>query len=270
VSVRPNLGKPANYLCPAQIDLCSALCAGNPAANTCTSDNEAVAGGVDNPFKVITYCFECACADGTVPDLEEYWYSIPTAICQLKRQDCVYWSFGQGIEHCPVCGEKETPPLDGGDKSSTGGVPPPSSSTAGGGSSSSSSASASTSSSGWVGSVTATSTGATSSGGVVSSTSASGSGSGGPVPSQTGSSSSGGIGGPSSFSSSVLSSSVGGPGSSSSSSGAVITSSSSYYVQPSANATASATSSIVTAGAAGQPAMGVLGVGLAALAAVVL
>ena len=75
-----------NTACPNQITNCAALCKGQVSANTCTSNND----GVDNPFRSITYCFECACADGSVPDLAQYLDTIPTMVCQRQGQNCQY------------------------------------------------------------------------------------------------------------------------------------------------------------------------------------
>lgn len=73
-------------MCPDQITNCAALCKNQVLANTCNSDND----GVDNPFRYITYCFECTCADGSTPDLAQYYGTIPNTACQRNLQNCEY------------------------------------------------------------------------------------------------------------------------------------------------------------------------------------
>jgi len=93
-----------NTACPNQISNCAALCKGQVSANTCTSNND----GVDNPFRSITYCFECACADGSTPDLAQYLDTIPTMVCQRRLQNCQYGynQVGQSAPDgaCTKCG----------------------------------------------------------------------------------------------------------------------------------------------------------------------
>ncbi|KAK3381479.1 hypothetical protein B0H63DRAFT_475813 [Podospora didyma] len=78
-----------NHMCSDQIDTCSALCGSiGTSANTCTSDNN----GDDNPFQSKTYCYECVCADDTVPNLAPYWNTIPHDYCVRVQADCEWLS----------------------------------------------------------------------------------------------------------------------------------------------------------------------------------
>ncbi|KAK3695388.1 hypothetical protein B0T22DRAFT_104224 [Podospora appendiculata] len=75
-----------NTVCPSQMTTCAALCGGKTLINTCVSNN----GGSDNPFESITYCYICTCKDLSTPDLESYSGTVPTYVCQRKRDDCEY------------------------------------------------------------------------------------------------------------------------------------------------------------------------------------
>ncbi|KAK3337161.1 hypothetical protein B0T19DRAFT_62786 [Cercophora scortea] len=96
-----------NTVCPSQITACAALCGGKTLINTCVSNN----GGSDNPFESITYCFVCTCKDLSTPDLESYSGTVPTYVCQRKKEDCQYGynQVGQTAPAgaCPACADKE-------------------------------------------------------------------------------------------------------------------------------------------------------------------
>ncbi|KAK0724410.1 hypothetical protein B0H67DRAFT_103813 [Lasiosphaeris hirsuta] len=80
-----DVGSFGNTVCPNQIATCSALC-GKTSTNTCTSNNN----GEDNPFKSITYCYQCTCSDGSTPDLAKYAGTVPTVVCERALDNCEY------------------------------------------------------------------------------------------------------------------------------------------------------------------------------------
>ncbi|KAH8913015.1 hypothetical protein BR93DRAFT_922982 [Coniochaeta sp. PMI_546] len=99
-------GSSGNYKCPNQITNCAALCQDQVSVNTCQSNN----GGEDSPFRSITYCFECTCADGSTPDLASYYNTIPYYVCEQTLENCqyAYIQYGQLAPEgkCPTCGSQ--------------------------------------------------------------------------------------------------------------------------------------------------------------------
>lgn len=93
-------------MCANQITNCAALCKDQASVNTCDSDND----GQDNPFEDITYCFECTCADGSTPDLANYYDTIPTEVCERSRENCQYaynqYGGSAPAGRCPTCGSQ--------------------------------------------------------------------------------------------------------------------------------------------------------------------
>ncbi|RDW59148.1 hypothetical protein BP5796_12072 [Coleophoma crateriformis] len=60
--------------CPSQIEQCGYICGGNAQTNICDYGSPT--------------CYQCVCSDGSVPDLSQYWGTIPQMSCEMLLSNC--------------------------------------------------------------------------------------------------------------------------------------------------------------------------------------